>query len=106
MKKALFIYVTFPSIKHAQAVANKLLSQHLIACATFHPISSMYRWQGKIEKDKEVSTIFKTTERNAKSVIALIQKNHSYAVPCIAKIPVMVTEKFGHWLEAECCGKK
>lgn len=87
-------------------MANKLLAEHLIACATFNPITSMYRWQGKIEKGKEVAAIFKTTERNAKNVIALIKKDHSYAVPCIAMIPVMVSNKFGQWLDAECGGKK
>jgi periplasmic divalent cation tolerance protein len=48
------VYVTTPSVEVAESVAKKLLERRQIACANIIPkVTSMYWWDGKINKDDE-----------------------------------------------------
>lgn len=43
-----------------QAIANALLDRHLIACAKFSPVHSVYRWNGDVEQDDEIFITFES----------------------------------------------
>lgn len=61
------------------------MKEALAACANILPACrSIYRWQGEIERDEEVPTLFKTTASGADALIARIAELHSYDVPAIA----------------------
>ena len=77
------IYVTCKDKKEAEKLAKILLEKKLIACANIHPISSLYRWKGKIEHSKEYAMILKTKKNMFDEIKDEIKKNHSYDVPCI-----------------------
>lgn len=48
------LYVTVPSAEVANKLASGLLEAKLIACANIVPgVTSMYRWEGKIQTDQE-----------------------------------------------------
>jgi periplasmic divalent cation tolerance protein len=65
-----------------------LLEKHLIACANVHEqVVSIYRWQGGIQREKEVVMVAKTTHERVRDAIALIAENHSYQIPAITAYP-------------------
>jgi periplasmic divalent cation tolerance protein len=98
----ILIYITCKNKIEAKKIANFLIKNRLIACANFFPIESIYRWQEKIVKDKEVVLILKTLEKNFKKIEKEIKKLHSYTIPCILEIPLKrVNSNYLNWLKRE-----
>jgi periplasmic divalent cation tolerance protein len=96
------IYATAPNEKAAEAIAEKLVGCRLAACANIFPIKSVFRWNGKMEKNAEVAIIFKTRKSLFKKCEAEIKKLHPYEVPCIVKIPISGgNAQFLEWIEEE-----
>ncbi|EKD24668.1 MAG: hypothetical protein ACD_80C00174G0018 [uncultured bacterium (gcode 4)] len=80
------IYSTYPNIKDAKKIATILLDKHLIACANFFPIESMYHRKGKTETAKEIVALYKTQKKHRKTIQKEIIQYHSYEIPCIIKL--------------------
>lgn len=97
----IFVYITNPTKKGAKKIARYLLRKKLIACANIFPISSLYRWEGKIIDENEFVLIAKTTKTNFEKVKKEVEKIHSYKIPCIIKIPVSSNKKYFDWLKKE-----
>jgi periplasmic divalent cation tolerance protein len=84
------VYSTIGSIKDAKRIAKNLVEAQLVACVNILPnIESVYRWEGKIECDKEVVLIAKTTDNNVEKTIERIKSLHSYKVPDIIVLPII-----------------
>ena len=78
------------SIEEAKTIANNLVKDQLVACVNIIPnIESVYRWKGKIECDKEVVLIAKTTDNNVEKTIKRIKSLHTYELPDIIVLPVI-----------------
>ena len=82
------IYSTYPNDKEAKKMANMLLDMHLIACANFFPIESMYHRKGKKETVKEIVSLYKTQKKHWKAIQKEITQHHSYEIPCIIKFDI------------------
>ncbi len=82
------IYVTTGSESEAEQISTLLVEQHLIACANYFPIKSVYYWECKLQKDQEYALIMKTQTSKVDEVIQTIKELHSYDVPCIESYPV------------------
>jgi len=95
------IYITNPTMEEAKKIARHLLERKLIACANIFPISSLYWWDGEITDDNEFVLLAKTGEHNFEKVKNEVGKMHSYAVPCIIKIPVSSNTEYFDWLMGE-----
>ena len=66
----------------AQALADQLLNEQLIACANFvGPVRSRYRWEGKIEEGSEILLVLKTETSRFARLRDRIAELHSYDVP-------------------------
>jgi periplasmic divalent cation tolerance protein len=75
------VLVTAPP-KLAESLARQLLKDRLIACANLVPrVTSLYWWQGKIQRDEEVLLVMKTHQRHLKRLHARVRELHSYDVP-------------------------
>lgn len=96
-----FLYITAGTEQEAARIARHLLQKKLIACANIFPISSLYRWQGKIKEEREVVVILKTLSSKVNTVKTEIEKIHSYSIPCITEISVKPNEKYGKWLKEQ-----
>lgn len=93
------IAVTCKNKKEAEKIAQILLKKKLVACANIiSNLESIYWWQGKIIKDKEVLVIFKSLERNSKKIISEIKKLHSYQVPVITVEKIKTNKEAKEWL--------
>jgi periplasmic divalent cation tolerance protein len=82
-----------------------LLEKKLIACANIIPgMTSVYQWQGKIEEEKELVIIFKTTDEMSKKCMETIEKLHPYDTPCVLKINSAECNKdYLSWAYSQTC---
>ena len=93
------IYTTCANKKEAKKIADILLKKRLIACANFWPVDSRYWWKGKLSSGKEYALLVKG--KNAKGVVAEIDRNHSYELPAIYIEKIEVSKKTGRWIKKE-----
>ena len=81
--------ITTPDHAAAEKIVNALVAERLIACGNISTdVSSIYRWQGAVERAAEVLVIMKTTETLVTRVVARVRDLHPYDVPEILFIPV------------------
>ncbi len=55
------VFVTVPDKKTAKRIVSALLKEKLAACVSSFPVSSRYRWHGKVESAKEIQLFIKTS---------------------------------------------
>lgn len=102
MEKSIFVYITNPSKKEAERIALHLLQKRLIGCANIiGPTVSLYKWKGKVTKEREFILVGKTLEGYFKKIKNEVEKIHSYSIPCISKIVVDFNERYWKWLKNE-----
>lgn len=81
-------------------IANHLLKQHLVACAKFVPIASLYWWNGEIEHANETMIIFESAEDLFREIEVEIKKVHSYDTFVLTRVPMTnINEDAVRWLE-------
>ena len=97
----LLVYVTCPDSKVAEDISRKAISERLAACANIFPeIVSIYEWEGKVQKDKEIALILKTQEKHLNDLTTLIQANHPYDCPCVVGVPLKGgNNEFFDWIK-------
>ncbi|MEI6671815.1 MAG: divalent-cation tolerance protein CutA [bacterium] len=95
------IYSTYPNKKEAKQIANILLDKHLIACANFFPIESIYHRKGKKETAKEIVALYKTQKKYRKIIQKEIIQHHSYETPCIIKFDIEANTSYEQRLTKE-----
>ena len=97
------IYTTFPNDQEARKLGKKLVEERLAACVNILPnITSIYRWNGKIEEDQEVIVWIKTKETLIEEVRKILKKVHSYDVPAFVVYKILTgSEEYLKWMEAE-----
>ncbi|MEX2192391.1 MAG: divalent-cation tolerance protein CutA [Nitrosarchaeum sp.] len=97
--KPIIIISTYPNKKSITKIANKLVQNKIVACVNITKISSIYSWQGKIENASEYLVLFKTTQKNKKSLKEKIKASHPYDVPEIAEINITsINKSYLKWL--------
>lgn len=97
------ISTTAASEEEANAIARLLVEKRLAACVqVIGPITSHYRWQGKIETAGEYLCLAKSTAALYPEIEEAIQATHSYEVPEIIAIPCLAGSKeYLAWLAEE-----
>ena len=97
--KPIIIVSTYPNKKSITKIANELVQNKIAACVNITKISSIYSWQGKIENASEYLALFKTTQKNKKSLKEKIKASHPYDIPEIAEINIMsINKSYLKWL--------
>lgn len=98
------VLVTAPDLKTARAIARAALRARLIACANLvRGIESHYRWQGRLERSREVLLLLKTTARRLPALEDLVLDRHPYDTPEFVVTPLTAgTTRYLDWL-LECC---
>ena len=81
---------TSSSIEEARKISYRLLEKKLVACVNILPhVESLYFWQGKIERDREVEVLFKTDHAHFEEIKSYIEKSTSYDIPAILAFPIL-----------------
>jgi periplasmic divalent cation tolerance protein len=85
----LLVLTTCPNQETAEQIALEVISNYSAACVNILPgLLSLYRWQGKIEKDQEHLLIIKTHKVKYPVVAKRIREIHPYQVPEIIAISI------------------
>ena len=94
-------YITTKNEEEALTLANLAVQENLAACGNIIPnMKSIYKWQNKLQNDKETLLILKTSSNKYPLLEKLILEEHSYEVPCILKIPIGGGNKeYLKWIE-------
>jgi periplasmic divalent cation tolerance protein len=89
MTDALLVMTTVEKAEDGERLARVLVEGELAACVQILPaMTSVYRWQGQIERATE-SIIFIKTTQSAYSVLeTVIKRHHPYQIPEIVALPI------------------
>jgi periplasmic divalent cation tolerance protein len=96
------VFITAPDKEEASRLADVLVERNLAACVQILPaMESVYRWQGKIERQPEVLLIAKTVAARFAELEREVRALHSYETPEIVAVPLTaLSEPYREWLNA------
>jgi len=83
------VFVTAASAEEAEKIASGLVEKKLVACVNIFPgIESLFWWEGKVCREREVFMMAKTRTSLFPQVRDEVKKLHSYKVPEIILLPI------------------
>jgi periplasmic divalent cation tolerance protein len=87
--KVLIVLVTASSRQEARKIGEAVVKEKLAACVNIlSAVTSIFRWQGKVQRSREVLLMVKTTERRYAALEKVIRSMHSYEVPEIIALKI------------------
>ena len=94
------VITTVESASDAQTVARTLVDQSLAACVQIDgPVTSHYRWAGKVERATEFRLMIKTSRNAWPELRERLSKLHPYDEPEIIMLPIAdVTDGYRSWV--------
>jgi periplasmic divalent cation tolerance protein len=88
--EAIVVLLTAANGEEAARLADLLIGAHLAACVQILPeIESVYRWEGKIERQAETLLLAKTTRSKFDELEREVRALHSYDTPEIIALPIV-----------------
>ncbi len=105
---AIVVYATFPGEAAALATAEALVGAGLVACANIVPgITSVFIWEGRLEREREVAVLMKTRRALADEVIAAVKAMHSYENPAVVVWGIAAgSGAYLSWIDAQTAAPK
>lgn len=103
MDNAYIIVLVTTACKHeAEDIVQHLLGDKLIACGNIvGPVTSFFRWSGKVERAEEFLVLMKTRGDLFQRLSDVVKTLHSYEVPEILAVPVVEgTMDYLEWLSS------
>ena len=86
---AIVVITTTETVAQAEKIAQALVESELAACVQIlPPMTSVYRWQGQIEKATEHLLFIKTLRTSYAQVEATIKAHHPYQTPEVIALPI------------------
>jgi periplasmic divalent cation tolerance protein len=102
----ILVLTTVPDFERGESIARTLVEEGLAACVTVGgAMTSIYRWQGAIERATEYQLVIKTVREQVTAVHARVAALHPYELP-----EFLVLEAAGgdaaylDWVRAETAG--
>lgn len=102
MAEYLQVLTTTGSEEEAGRIGSLLVERRLAACVqVVGPITSRYRWQGKVEEAREWQCLAKTTRAAYPALEATIREAHSYDEPEIIATEIVAgSPGYLAWIDA------
>ena len=83
------VLVTVPDAGAAEVLVRTLVEEGVVACGNILPgVTSLYRWQGAVERATEALVVFKTTAAGADRLTERVPELHPYDVPEVLVVAV------------------
>ena len=108
MDKLIIIKTTVKNKIIKNNIINELIINDYVSCINvIENVSSHYKWQGKVESEREDILFIKTMKRNEKLVYEVIRAIHDYETPEIITIDVNnVDSSYLNWTNESVIKKK
>jgi periplasmic divalent cation tolerance protein len=88
---ALVVLITVASLGEAERIARRLVEDRLAACVNIVPqVRSLFIWQGKFSQEDEVLLVVKSRRARFRELTTAVKQLHSYSVPEIIALPILV----------------
>ena len=98
---AVIILTTLSASADATSFARALVSEQLAACVNLlPPMTSLYRWKGEVEEDREQQLVIKTTEDRVGAIEARFRELHPYELPELIILDVKASAPYLAWIAA------
>ncbi len=96
----LLVLTTAPDRASAERIGHALVSERLAACVNVIPgLTSLYRWKGKIEQDRELLCLIKTRKPLLSKLVQRLTALHPYDVPEVIALPIAAGSRpYMDWL--------
>jgi periplasmic divalent cation tolerance protein len=92
------VEINCPDAGTAAEIAGRLVERRLAACANIPaPVDSIYHWNGRIERAREVPPVVKTRS----ALVAAARELHPYETPSILAHPVDPNDGYRAWVLLE-----
>jgi len=103
MTDCIAVLVTAGTREEAERIAEALVMERLTACVNVvGPISSIYHWQGRVERAQELLLVIKTRAALFGQLEARVKSLHSYQNPEVIALPISAgTAAYLDWLLGE-----
>ncbi len=89
INEAIVVLTTMEKAEDGERLARLLVERELAACVQLlQPMTSIYRWQGKIEQATEMLLLIKTTRAAYPELEAAIRQDHPYQTPEIIALSI------------------
>jgi len=89
MSDALVVMTTVEHVADGERLAKLLVENELAACVQIlPPMTSIYRWQGKVERAGEHLLLIKSTRAAFSRLERAIRENHPYETPEIIAVSI------------------
>lgn len=94
------VLCTCPTVECAELIASHIVKHKLAACVNIgSPSTSIYNWEGEIQKASEIPLLIKTTSALFNTLSDTINSIHPYDVAEIIAIDIQQGNKsYLHWL--------
>ncbi len=90
MTGCIVVFCTVPSEEVGIEIAENIVRVRAGACGNLVPsLTSIYTWNGAMQKDNELLLIIKSEEKLFEKVEKIIKKIHPYEVPEIIALPIV-----------------
>jgi periplasmic divalent cation tolerance protein len=101
VSEAIIVMVTCGNSAEAEAIANELLQERLVACVNIAGrIRSLFHWQGTVARESESLLLMKTQRGRFEQLSRRVKELHSYQVPEVIAMPVIVgNPDYLAWIE-------
>ena len=82
----------------ADAIARTLVEERLAACVNLLPIRSVYRWQGALTEDAEVTLLIKVGRARVGACTERLRALHPYELPEILVLDIDAEHSLGEYV--------
>jgi periplasmic divalent cation tolerance protein len=97
----ILILTTLSASADAITFARTLVNEQLAACVNvLPPMTSLYRWKGEIEEDREQQIVIKTTEDRVIAIEARFRELHPYELPEFIILDAKASAPYLAWIAA------
>lgn len=93
------VLTTLGADADAAAIAHTLIEERLAACVNIlPPMTSIYRWQGKVGQDREQQMVIKTASGRVADLQARLRQLHPYELPEFLVLDATGSDAYAAWV--------